>query len=1849
MRSQAQGLARWLFALMIGTSPAVRGGPEATALALLPGPEVAAPVTGVAAEASPPMAQPAAGFGDVRINEIMAANSRGLRDDDGDHADWIELYNAGMSAVDLRGWYLTDTALNLRKWQFPTDGSVPLRPGGYLIVFASGKDRATAGAPLHTNFRLDQDGEFLALVLPNGTDLVSGFVPAFPPQFTDVSYGLDSIDPTLCGFFSSPTPGMMNSGAVAGRGIGPAVQFSHRSGTFRDPFWLELTVENPAFAIRYFLVTNAASAAVVNVPTSTGTLYTGPILVPGTLQVRARAYPTTPEYFAGPAQTETYIQVDAGAAAFTSPLPVVLFHNFNGSTIPSAPGGPGGVGVFMVFDTNNPAGVTSLTNPPVLVSRAGAHLHGSSAEGFQKKNLSIELWTEVNYEDRHAELLGMPADSDWFLYAPNMFDRGYLHHPIAYGLGRALGHYASRTRFAELFLSVTNAALTTGPGGMISYPATAGGNYNGLYVIEEKIKVHPGRVEIARLDAADTNAATITGGYLMKIDRANDVDDVNYFSPEAWPSSASSLFPWITVNHLGWNSQPIIFQDPDGTTIGTRPLQRQWLPQWMRQFEAALVSPNWTNPITGYAAYIDVDQWIEDHMLNTIPFNVNAYRLSGYFYKDRDQEGRPGTGKLRQGPLWDFDRSQGTGSVDPRAFNPRQWKRQLVGDQGTDFFGNNDNWTGTRLGVRWWWQLFHDPDFWQRWIDKWQEYRESGIYQTAYVMALIDRFGNEARPAALRNATRWPLGDSVGTPTTGIVSVDGYTYAFTNATYQGEIDFQKQWWKDRLEFIETNFLSRPRLSLPGQQVPPGFALVVDNPPGTRPGTVTYYTLDGTDPRLPGGHISPSALAAIAPFSISITQNTRVFLRNRNPNHANPTNTSLTAVGGNPPLSTPWSGARIGTYYVTVPALRITEIMARPATAPGGMPPASDFEYVEVQNIGDAPLDVTGFRLRGGVEFDFPSLVLAPGQFALVISDETAFASRYHTGDVTLAGVFTNHLEREARLVLEGSRREPILDFTYRASWFSVTDGLGFSLQIVDATRPVETLVDGTNAATWSLPSSWRPSASEIGTPGTADPGAPMLLPVYVNEALTHVDWPSCDAIELYNPNPAAVDLTGWFLTDDLSWPKQYRIPSGEIPGLGYRVFYATNSFELGGPGNPAGFHLSSLGEDVYLLSGDANTNLTGYCHGFHFGAQVKNATFGRWLSSEGREHFVTQAAPTLGGTNAGPAVGPVVLSEIQNVLLNPPGCAPNCADEFIELQNISDAPAALYDPLRPTNTWLLQGAVTYRFPAETTLPAHGHLLVLGFDPTQQATRAAAFRERYGLPVETLLLGPWEGEWDDASGVIELVRPDRRDSESLPYPGYVSYILAERVEYSLTPPWSAAAMAGTGLSAQRIVANQFGNDPANWTAARPTPGQPFPGGTAPSITSQPDSLVVVEGEPATFRVSVSGDGPFSFLWRRNGQPMIESESAALRFPSTTLADDGIYQVLVLGAAGAVASRNFELTVRPLPVIVTPPQSALVTNAANVIFTVVATGTGLLEYQWRHNGEDIEGARASSYRVAAAEWDRTDGYYTVVVTDRNGSRESAAALLTVQRAPTITRDLETLPGTNVLEGREFSLTISAEGNWPLGFLFRRASTTYTVQTFSSNHASAVLTFARATPDLTGAWQVIVTNGTSPYVRSGFQYVTVMPGAPFFAVQPTPPTAGPAGTTLLVSEARGTEPIGYQWFWQAQPLADATGAGLAIAHHAAALGDYTVVASNAWGMATSAVVHLTRPLLSVRWANGQADLSLAGVPGWPYAIESTDGLGPGNEWGSRIAFTLTNAVRSWRDDSATNVLQRFYRATQ
>ena len=233
----------------------------------------------------------------VWISELMASGST-LKDEDGDTPDWIEIWNTGNNSVNLAGWHLTDKAEKPTKWTFPATN---LACGQFLVVFASGKDRAVAGAPLHTNFKLSAAGEYLGLIEPDGVTIAHQYLPCYPAQAYGVSYGLECDPQTgTCydAYLVRPTPGATNSAAYLGLVADP--QFSVTSGFVDLPFTVSISTATDGAQV--FFTTNGAAPTATN-----GIPYAGP--VPITRSTVLRALAVKPGYRSTRAATQTYISL----------------------------------------------------------------------------------------------------------------------------------------------------------------------------------------------------------------------------------------------------------------------------------------------------------------------------------------------------------------------------------------------------------------------------------------------------------------------------------------------------------------------------------------------------------------------------------------------------------------------------------------------------------------------------------------------------------------------------------------------------------------------------------------------------------------------------------------------------------------------------------------------------------------------------------------------------------------------------------------------------------------------------------------------------------------------------------------------------------------------------------------------------------------------------------------------------------------------------------------------------------------------------------------------------------------------------------------------------------------------------------------------------------------------------------------------------------------------------------------------------------------------------------------------------------------------------------------------------
>jgi len=527
----------------------------------------------------------------------------------------------------------------------------------------------------------------------------------------------------------------------------------------------------------------------------------------------------------------------------------------------------------------------------------------------------------------------------------------------------------------------------------------------------------------------------------------------------------------------------------------------------------------------------------------------------------------------------------------------------------------------------------------------------------------------------------------------------------------------------------------------------------------------------------------------------------------------------------------WSALSDATFYIiqNFTNLLVTEIMYHPSAATNQN--ADTFEFIELKNVASTNLELSGVQFTDGISYTFPiGTFVAPGHFIVLASDPVAFSNRYPS--VHVDGVYADKLSNGGeKLTLSHLTGAQIFSVTYdtRPPWPAAADGVGFSIVPVNPNANPDPN-NGIN---------WRASTFIGGSPGVDD--APSNIPrILVNEALTHTDLPQLDSVELYNPNATNVNIGNWYLTDDRTVPQKFRIPAGTtISGHDY-ILFTENDWNAN-PGASNSFRLNSHGEDIYLYSADTNGNLTGFSDGFTFGAARNGVSFGRYVNSTGEAQYPAQIANSLGATNAGPRVGPVVINEIQ---YHP---APG-GDEFIELKNLTNVAVNLYDPNFPTNHWKLNG-VGFDFPAGSQIAANGIALLVAGDP-------AAFRAKYGVPALVPIFGPYAGSLQGGGETLSLQQPDAPDVDPTNGTVFIPYIDIDVVHYNDKLPWPTNA-DGLGPSLERLNSAAYGNDPINWRASpgSPSPGQENLGNRLPTVYAGADQSIVATNAP--INVSLSG--------------------------------------------------------------------------------------------------------------------------------------------------------------------------------------------------------------------------------------------------------------------------------------------------------------------------------------------------------------------------------------------------------
>lgn len=913
------------------------------------------------------------------ISEFMADNSATIEDDDCRSSDWLEILNSTSDPINLGGWFLTDDPADLNQWTIP---DLPLAANERTLIYASGKDQTTG--ELHTNFSIEKAGGYLALVKPDGT---IASVYTYGQQVEDISYGTLGQAQSV-GSFATPTPGALNV-APQGSLILEKPLFSLDNKLIADPVILELSTTVPDATIRY--TTNGTA------PTSNSTIYTSPISISNTTRVTARLF--APGKEPGPTRDRTFIKMHASMLNVSSEIPLIIIDSFGvnidaqSSSDSNSPRRP----VHAMFIDMDPAtNRARVTDIPEFEGRGGMRVRGQTSAGFAKKQYAFETWDSEG-NDKNVSIFGFPAESDWVIHAPYS-DKTLMRNKIVYDTSRDLGYPSSRTRFCELYFNSNGGDIQSS-------------DYRGVYVFMEKIKRNQNRVNIKKLESCDNSGAALTGGYIFKKDKG------------------ATNYPMNTRIE----GHTLSFVEPDVPT----PAQRNYLDSHLDAFEVVLHSTRFNHPTSGYRRYLNVQSFIDTHLWVEVYKNIDGYRLSSYFHKDRGR-------KIVAAPVWDYNLSLGNANY-LNGENPQGWYYTQVG-------GGQYPWYN---------RLFQDPEFVIQYWDRYHELRK-GILDTATITTRLNGYNREIRRPAIRNFNKWRvLGTYLWPNASGFAS---------RTTHAAEFTWMRTWLQNRLTWIDSQHSKPPAYNQNGGPIAPGSMLTITNP-NSGGGTI-YYTTDGTDPRAAGGSLSDTAQLYLAPLPIDSLKSIRTRIR----------------TGAN------WSPINTETYLVSgVPAdatnLAVSEVHYRPATPSTsedsyGYDVRTDFEFVEIMNIGPVEIDLAGVQFTSGLEFNFdigdvPSL--APGERAIVVGNLDAFARRYGAilADIRIAGEFRRNLSNDGEtIILTDATGALIRNFTYNdvSPWPIAADGAGFSLELINpASNPNH-----------NDPLSWRSSNAVDGTPGSGE-------------------------------------------------------------------------------------------------------------------------------------------------------------------------------------------------------------------------------------------------------------------------------------------------------------------------------------------------------------------------------------------------------------------------------------------------------------------------------------------------------------------------------------------------------------------------------------------------------------------------------------------------------------------------------------------------------------------------------------------------------------------------------------------
>ncbi|HWN93725.1 MAG TPA: lamin tail domain-containing protein [Methylomirabilota bacterium] len=956
------------------------------------------------------------------------------------------------------------------------------------------------------------------------------------------------------------------------------------------------------------------------------------------------------------------------------------------------------------------------------------------------------------------------------------------------------------------------------------------------------------------------------------------------------------------------------------------------------------------------------------------------------------------------------------------------------------------------------------------------------LFQPDQMNSIIDGFAGIARPVALADHARWsnaPAPASYGSitiPTSPGVFSPGVTgginayvqdmknFMFTGGTYA--------WWVDRNTVAAGGWVQTLDTEGADPAIPPRPTITYVGSNGYPANGLTFQSSAFADPQGAGTFGAMQwRIAEVLPTNIVVTNVAQLRLEW----DAAWTSPELTVFANE--ITFPEFVVQAGKLYRarvrhkdgtgrwsvwslpvevtpsprdTVSILRtnlvFSEIMYNPPGA--GAIDGDEFEFLELKNIGPFTLNLSGLFFSQGITFAFADgTMLAPDAVFMIARNPAVLASRYPNlvGNGTYSGRLNNDGET---LAISHPIAGEIIALTYgdRAPWPLMADGFGFSM--------VRDPVTG----------DFQPSATRLGTPGIDSaergPGG-----VAVNEILTSsVLLPGMDMIELFNVAATNVDISGWYISNDASFPQKFRIPTRAPLAPGQFAVFTEDDFNPT-PGSGVSFSFSALGGEVYLVSADGAGQLTGYSHGFEFGGAGDAESFGRHINSVGEEQFPAQRTRTFGAMNSGPRVGPVVINEI---MYNPePG-----GDEFVELMNISPVPVALYAYI--TNAWRLNG-VGFTFPTNVVLDVGERVLVVGIDP-------ALFRAEYGVPMNVRIFGPYSGNLQDSGERLELQRADLLTPDGIPW------VTVDEVRYNDKDPWPTPA-DGNGPTLHRRISANYGNDPNNWAAALASPGTVnLSGGllSVPRFLTQPQSQTNVAGFNATFNVTFSGEEPMSIRWRLNGTNIFGETNATLLVTNVQSSQAGLYSVVLFNAVGSAVSLNATQTVLSPVAFILNPVNQNVLPGTNVTLSALAIGNGTVRYQWQFEGTNISNATNASYSFSSASL-TNHGTYSVMAIDDVSSAVSSDAFIFVLIRPGYVQQPQSM---TVLQGQTATFSVIVTGAPPIWYRWIRGGSPY----FTSSVPELVLTNNQVSVSI----RVAVTNmATGPGgLNSSTVQLTVLP---------------------------------------------------------------------------------------------------------------------------------------------------------